>query len=80
MCGTRCKVCCMTVRLNISMDDDLAARLRAASDDKLSDYISKAVRRQLLDDELRALPDSTGTEWAKDAEQTAEQVLFGRAS
>jgi hypothetical protein len=70
----------MAVRMNISMDDDLAARLRAASNDKLSDYISKAVRRQLLEDELRALPDSTGTEWAKDAEQSAEHVLFGRAS
>lgn len=70
----------MTVRMNISMDDDLAARLRAASADKLSDYIAKAVRRQLLEDELKALPDSTGTAWANDAEQTAEHVLFGRAS
>jgi len=80
MCRVRCNVGCMAVRMNISMDDDLAARLRAASHDKLSDYIAKAVRRQLLEDELRALPDSTGTEWANDAEQAAEHVLFGRAS
>ncbi|WP_069161067.1 hypothetical protein [Nocardia altamirensis] len=69
----------MTVRMNISMDDDLAARLRAASADKLSDYIARAVRRQLLEDELKSLPEAPDAEWAADAEQTAEQVLFGRA-
>ncbi|PXX52759.1 hypothetical protein DFR70_1307 [Nocardia tenerifensis] len=68
----------MTVRMNITMDDDLAARLRVASDDKLSDYIARAVRRQMLEDELKTLPDADQG-WADDAEQAAEHVLFDRA-
>jgi hypothetical protein len=67
-------------RLNILMEDDLAARLRTASDGKQGAYIARAVRRQLLEDELAVL--SAGTEdtaWAADAEQAAEDVMFGRA-
>jgi hypothetical protein len=69
----------MTVRMNISMDDDLAARLRVASDEKLSDYIARAVRRQLLDDELKSLPATVDSDWASDTEQASEHVLFDRA-
>ncbi|MEU0876791.1 hypothetical protein [Nocardia brasiliensis] len=68
----------MTVRINITMDDDLAARLRVASADKLSDYIARAVRRQILEDELKLLPDADPA-WAADVEQAAEHVLFDRA-
>lgn len=68
----------MTVRMNITMDDDLAARLRVASDDKLSDYISQAVRRRLLDDELAALSATEDTDWTTAAESSAEAVMFGR--
>ncbi|QBS40380.1 hypothetical protein [Nocardia sp. CS682] len=68
----------MTVRMNITMDDDLAARLRVASDDKLSDYIARAVRRQILEDELKTLPE-VDPEWAAETEQAGEHVLFDRA-
>lgn len=71
----------MSVRMNILMDDDLAARLRTASGDKLGAYIARAVRRQLLEDELAALSASTeDTDWAADAERASEHVMFGRAS
>lgn len=68
--------------MNISLDEDLAARLRAASADRPSEYIARAVRAQLLDDELRALPDATPAErdWHADAEQHAESVLFDRGA
>uniref|UniRef100_UPI003F49ACC2 hypothetical protein n=1 Tax=Nocardia suismassiliense TaxID=2077092 RepID=UPI003F49ACC2 len=68
----------MTVRMNITMDDDLAARLRVASEDKLSDYIARAVRRQILEDELKTLPD-VDPEWAAETERAGEHVLFDRA-
>jgi hypothetical protein len=68
----------MTVRMNITMDDDLAARLRVASGDRLSDYISQAVRRRILDDELAALPATEDSDWAATAEASAEAVMFGR--
>jgi hypothetical protein len=71
----------MSVRMNILMDDDLAARLRTASGDKLGAYIARAVRRQLLDDELAALSANTeDTGWSAEAEQTGEDVMFGRVS
>lgn len=61
--------------MNISLDEDLAARLRAASADRPSEYIARAVRAKLLDDELRALPDAE-YDWHAEAEQHAEAVLF----
>jgi hypothetical protein len=67
-------------RLNILMDDDLAARLDTASDGKKGAYIARAVRHQLLEDELAVL--NTGVEdtaWTADAEQAVEDVMFGRA-
>ena len=67
----------MTVRLNVTMPDDIAARLRAAAADRPSDYITKAVRRQLLADELRALP-PTPDDWAADAEYYGDQALSGK--
>jgi hypothetical protein len=72
----------MSVRMNILMEDDLAARLRTASGDKLGAYIARAVRRQLLEDELAALSATSmeDTDWAADAEQAGEDVMFGRAS
>jgi hypothetical protein len=71
----------MSVRMNILMEDDLAARLRTASGDKLGAYIARAVRRQLLEDELAALSASTkDTDWVTDAEQASEDVMFGRTS
>ncbi|MFG1793554.1 hypothetical protein [Nocardia sp. NPDC049149] len=36
-------------------------------------------RRQLLRAELEALPEQPDIEWTVEAEQVAEQVLFGRA-
>lgn len=68
--------------MNISLDDDLANRLRDASDGRPSEYIARAVRAQLLDDELRSLPDATGAErdWHADAEQHAESVLFDQGA
>lgn len=78
-CMRRCIVVCMT-RLNITMPDELAEQLRAASGGQLSDYISRAVRRQLLDDELRALPDAVhDADWHAEAEQAAEAALFQAA-
>jgi hypothetical protein len=80
-CMIWCIVMRMSVRMNILMEDDLAARLRTASGDKLGAYIARAVRRQLLEDELAALSASTkDTDWAADAEQAGEDVMFGRAS
>jgi hypothetical protein len=70
----------MSVRMNILMEDDLAARLRTASGDKLGAYIARAVRRQLLDDELAALSTSIeDRDWAANAEQAGEEIMFGRA-
>uniref|UniRef100_UPI003F490FE5 hypothetical protein n=1 Tax=Nocardia suismassiliense TaxID=2077092 RepID=UPI003F490FE5 len=68
----------MATRRNITMDDGLADRLREASGNQPSDYISRVVRRQLLEDELRALPD-TDLAWAAEAEQPVEAALFDRA-
>ena len=72
----------MSVRMNILMEDDLAVRLRTASGDKLGAYIARAVRRQLLEDELTALSATSikDPDWAAAAEQAAEDVMFGRAS
>lgn len=78
MRNVHCIVVSMTVRMNITMDDDLAARLRVASGDKLSDYISQAVRRRILDDELAALPATEDADWTTTAESGAEAVMFGR--
>ncbi|MEU1986108.1 hypothetical protein [Nocardia sp. NPDC019395] len=64
----------MSVRMNISLDDDLADRLRDASDGRPSEYIARAVRAKMVEDELRALPDAAGVErdWHAEAEQAAE--------
>ncbi|NUS45466.1 MAG: hypothetical protein HOQ24_17460 [Mycobacteriaceae bacterium] len=44
-------------RINVVMNDGLAEQLRAASQGKLSEYIVRAVRRQLVEDDLRLLRD-----------------------
>ncbi|MBF6330251.1 hypothetical protein [Nocardia transvalensis] len=49
----------MAVKMNIVLPDEIAARLRdVAGEGKMSDYIARAVRSRLVEDELRAL-----TEW-----------------
>ena len=69
----------MAVRKQIHLDEDVASRLDASiGDGKQSAYISRAVRNQLLADELRVLA-ATPDDWAADAEDTAEGILFGRA-
>lgn len=74
----------MTTRLNITLPDAVAAKLRAASDNKPSEYITRAITRQMLEDDLRALaewektnPPNPERDRAADAE--AETILFGRA-
>ncbi|WP_330180909.1 hypothetical protein OHB26_31615 [Nocardia sp. NBC_01503] len=45
----------MTTRLNITLPDAVAERLRSASSNRPSEYIERAVMRQLLADDLRIL-------------------------
>jgi plasmid stability protein len=68
----------MSVRMNISLDDDLADRLRTASDGRPSEYIARAVRARMVEDELRALPDATEADWHAEAEQSAESLFEAR--
>lgn len=66
--------------MNISLDDDLADRLRTASDGRPSEYIARAIRARMVEDELRALPDATTAEydWHAEAEQSAEDLFEAR--
>lgn len=50
----------MTTRLNITLTDAVAVKLRDASGNQPSAYIERAVTRQLLADDLRKL-----AEWEK---------------
>lgn len=70
----------MAVRKQIHLDEDVASRLDSTvGGGNQSAYVSRAVRNQLLADELRALA-ATPDEWAADTDHTAEGILFGRAS
>ncbi|MFI9503522.1 hypothetical protein [Nocardia sp. NPDC052566] len=42
-------------KLTISMPDELAEAIRASAGGNVSDYIARAVRQQLLADDLRKL-------------------------
>ncbi|MGW0252247.1 hypothetical protein ACWDYH_37040 [Nocardia goodfellowii] len=74
----------MTTRLNITLTDVVAEKLRAASGNKPSEYIERAVTRQMLADDLRKLAEweksnpSDGA-WQQANDATAEEILFGRA-
>ncbi|GGL44006.1 hypothetical protein GCM10011588_68450 [Nocardia jinanensis] len=63
--------------MNISLDDDLADRLRTASDGRPSEYIARAIRARMVEDELRALPDAEA-DWHAEAEQSAESLFEAR--
>ncbi|WP_306359983.1 hypothetical protein [Nocardia sp. CC227C] len=74
----------MTTRLNITLPDAVAEKLRAASENKPSEYIERAVIRQMLADDLRKLaewerehPEDPG--WGRTNDETAEAILFGSA-
>ncbi|MEV6280971.1 hypothetical protein [Nocardia sp. NPDC051832] len=73
----------MTTRLNITLTDVVAEKLRAASGNKPSEYIERAVTRQMLADDLRKLaewersnPSDQG--WEQTSDAAAEEILFGR--
>lgn len=55
VCISDCMICCMTTRLNITLPDVVAEKLRTASGNKPSEYIERAVTRQMLADDLRRL-------------------------
>lgn len=75
----------MTTRLNITLPDEVAIKLRAASDNKPSEYIERAVTRQMLADDLRKLAEwesanRPNQEFHRLDDEAAEEVLFGRSA
>ncbi|MFI6869177.1 hypothetical protein [Nocardia sp. NPDC050406] len=76
----------MATKMSIVLPDDLATRLREiAGEGKMSDYVARAIRQRMVEDELRALarwesehggPDITSH---ADAAHLTERVLFGNA-
>ena len=56
----------MTKRLTVTLPDLLEARVRAAAGDNISAWAARAMLRQLMDDELKALAAAGALEPAED--------------
>lgn len=59
---------CMSVRLTVSLPEDLAAALRKVAGDNMSGYTARALRSALLREELRSLP-APDPEWVAMTEE-----------
>jgi uncharacterized protein with von Willebrand factor type A (vWA) domain len=58
----------MSVRLTVSLPDDLASALREVAGDNMSGYTARALRSALLREQVRSLP-GPDPEWIALAEE-----------
>jgi hypothetical protein len=58
----------MTVRLTVSLPDDVAAAVREAAGDNISSYATRALKNAVLREQLRTLP-GPDPDWTALAEE-----------